>query len=60
MVRYGCYHDYTIYGHAPDAHSAAPGNIAHEVVALMRRRYITNPWTKKAAPFVYLGDRSHI
>lgn len=23
---------------------------------LMRRRYITDPWTKKAAPFVYLGD----
>jgi hypothetical protein len=24
----------------------------------MRRRYLANPWTKKAAPFVYLGDRS--
>lgn len=58
MIRYGCYHGYTIYGHANDAHAVAPGQIAHEVVKIMRRRYITDPWTRKAAPYVYLGETS--
>jgi hypothetical protein len=57
MIRYGCYHEYTRFGHAPDAHAQAPGEIAHEVVSLRRRRYLANPWTKKAAPLVYLGDQ---
>jgi hypothetical protein len=58
MIRYGCYHEYTIYGHANDANASAPGQIAHDVVKIMRRRYITNAWTRKAAPYVYLGGTS--
>lgn len=56
MIRYGCYHEGPIYGHAQDDQAASPAKIAEEVVALMRRRYIANPWTKEAAPLVYLGD----
>jgi len=56
MIRYSCIHSYS--SNPADAHTAAPGKIAQQVVALMRRRYIANPWTKKAAPFVYLGDRN--
>ena len=55
-IRYSCYHSYG--SGSADAHAATPGKIAQQVVALMRRSYIANPWTKKAAPFVYLGDRS--
>jgi len=53
MIRHSCYHGYG--SGATDANSTAPDKIAQQVVALMRRRYIANPWTKKATPFVYLG-----
>jgi len=53
MIRYGCYHGYG--SGATDSNSTTPDKIAQQVVGLMRRRYIANPWTKKAAPFVYLG-----
>lgn len=33
-------------------------SIAQEVGTLMRRRYPTNQWTKKAAPYVWLGDKN--
>lgn len=54
MIRYGCYR---AYGSSQnDTNAATPGRIAGQVVALMRHRYIADPWTKKAAPFVYLDD----
>jgi len=54
MIRYSCNHDFDPAEKlTPPA--LTPTQIAHNVVALMRRRYIASQWTKKAAPFVYLG-----
>ena len=33
-------------------------SIARDVGALMRRHYSTNPWTRKATPYVWLGNKS--
>lgn len=53
MMRYGCYHGYSAGNPSAD-HSA---EIAHQVVELMRHHYPADPWTKKAAPFVWLGEK---
>jgi hypothetical protein len=50
-IRYGCYH-----GASSEADAGSPKGvpaIAQEVGALMRKSYATNPWTKKAAPYVW-------
>jgi len=54
MMRYGCYHAYG--GEKTGADRTT--DIAHQVVVLMRHRYPTDPWTKKAAPFVWLGEKN--
>ena len=52
MIRYGCYHGVSeVDNGKPDA-SRVPA-IAREVGALMRQRYSSSPWTKKAAPYVW-------
>ena len=53
MMRYGCYHGYG--GEKPGTDNAA--EIAHQVVELMRHHYPADPWTKKATPFVWLGEK---
>jgi hypothetical protein len=56
MIRYGCYHS---WGAENDKESAdRVASIAREVGALLRRHYPANPWTKKAAPYVWLGDKT--
>ncbi|WP_109485485.1 hypothetical protein [Occallatibacter savannae] len=57
MIRYGCYHGVSeVDTNRPDG-SRVP-TIAREVGALMRQRYATNPWTKKAAPYVWPVKKS--
>jgi len=56
MIRYGCYHASSDNGaNKPDD---KVDSIAREVGALMRRSYATNPWTKKAAPYVWPAKKS--
>lgn len=51
MIRYGCYHSSSqVDANKPDNKVAS---IAREVGALMRQRYPKDPWTKKAAPYVW-------
>jgi hypothetical protein len=52
MIRYGCRTT------NDEGKAGRVTSIAREVGALMRRRYPTNPWTKKAAPYVWLGNKS--
>jgi len=56
MIRYGCYHA------SPDNGASKAENkvdsIAREVGALMRRSYATNPWTQKAAPYVWPAKKN--
>jgi len=54
-----------IYGCYPASSENAQNNpddrvasIAREVGALMRRSYATNPWTKKAAPYVWPAKKN--
>jgi hypothetical protein len=51
MIRYGCYHASS----ETDANKQNDrvASIAREAGALMRRRYPKDPWTHKAAPFVW-------
>ena len=56
-IRYGCYHG---MGAGNDKESAdRVASIARDVGALMRRHYSTNPWTRKAAPYVWLSNKSN-
>lgn len=55
MIRYGCNRNWEDSG-KPQADS--PASIAFQIAAIMRRQYPTNPWTKKAAPFAGLGQKS--
>jgi hypothetical protein len=55
MIRYGCNEN---WGTGVDKdYSDRVTKIAHEVGAMMRQRYTANKWTKKAAPFVWLGNQ---
>jgi hypothetical protein len=56
MIRYGCNHGWVAY-HAEKAQTDQIASIAREAGAILRHRYAANPWTKKAAPFVWLGDK---
>jgi hypothetical protein len=40
-------------GNSEKEHDERIASIAQEVSATMRRRYATDPWTKKAAPYVW-------
>ena len=51
MIRYGCYHASS--ENDANKQDDKVASIAREVGALMRRRYATNPWTRKAAPIVW-------
>ena len=54
-IRYGCNHG---WGSESDKASAdRVASMAHEVGAIMRKRYPANSWTKKAAPYVWLGNK---
>ncbi len=60
-IRYGCYHGWGTYTGSniysdPDAnkqHANSVASIAQEVGAIMRTRYPSNPWTRKATPYVW-------
>jgi hypothetical protein len=57
MFRYGCHH---AFGYNQDPSNPQVGDIsriANEVGDLMRHRYPTNPWTRKAAPYVWPSDK---
>ena len=57
MIRYGCSHA-ALEWQDPNKPQVDPvAAIAYEIGAIMRRRYPTNPWTKKAAPYVWLGKK---
>ena len=54
-IRYGCYHG---LGYNSDLAAEKDRNdriatIAQQVAVIMRKRYPSSPWTKKAAPFVW-------
>ena len=49
-IRYGCYHSTS---EVPDSKDERVASIAREAGAMMRRRYASDPWTKKAAPYVW-------
>jgi hypothetical protein len=49
-IRYGCYHASSEESYKP---SDRVPSIAREAGALMRRRYPKDPWTRKAAPYVW-------
>lgn len=58
MIRYGCSRG----GESQEPnkpHVDQTSAIAYDIGAIMRRRYPTNPWTKKAAPYVWLGKMSN-
>ena len=58
MTRYGCSHA-ALEWQDPNKPQVDPAAaIAYEIGAIMRRRYPTSPWTKKAAPYVWLGKKS--
>ena len=50
MIRYGCYHSSSDESYRT---SEKVPSIAREVGGLMRRRYPKDPWTRKAAPYVW-------
>lgn len=57
MIRYGCNRGWQWQAPGkPQVDRTA--QIAYEVGAIMRRRYAKNPWTRKAAPYVWLGKKS--
>ncbi len=49
-IRYGCYH---ANSEEPDSKDNRVASIALEIGAMMRHRYSSDPWTKKAAPYVW-------
>jgi hypothetical protein len=51
MIRYGCFHGWA--ESRTDQQADQVGAIAREVGVILRRDYSTNPWTKKAAPYVW-------
>jgi hypothetical protein len=59
-IRYGCYReaDSNADSNVDRGKSDRTAKIALEVGALMRQRYPANPWTKKAAPFVWPVEKS--
>lgn len=58
MIRYGCNRPSEWRDPNKPAQADPVASIANEVGAIMRRRYPTNPWTKKAAPYVWLGKKN--
>ena len=57
MIRYGCSRA-AFEWQDPNKRQVDPvAAIAYEIGAIMRQRYPTNPWTKKAAPYVWLGKK---
>jgi hypothetical protein len=58
MIRYGCNRGWQ-WQDSNRPHVDRVAQIAYEVGAIMRRKYPTNPWTRKAAPYVWLVKRSH-
>jgi hypothetical protein len=57
MIRYGCNHAFGYNQDPSNPHAGDISRIAYEVGDLMRHRYATNPWTKKAAPYVWPTDK---
>lgn len=58
MIRYGCNRGWQ-WQDPSKRHVDRVAQIAYEVGAIMRRRYPTNPWTRKAAPYVWLVKKNH-
>lgn len=58
MIRYGCSHAALEWQDPNKPHVDPVAAIAYEIGAIMRQRYPTNPWTKKAAPYVWLGKKN--
>ena len=57
MIRYGCNHAFGYNQDPSNPHAGDISRIAYEAGDLMRHRYPTNPWTKKAAPYVWPTDK---
>ena len=55
MIRYGCYHASSDESYK--ANDQVP-SIAREVGSIMRQRYPKDPWTKKAAPYVWPAKKN--
>ena len=50
-IRYGCERATSQYDTNPDAESKRVDELRKTASRLLRQRYATNPWTKKAAPY---------
>lgn len=50
MIRYGCERATSQYDNNPDAETKRVTELRKEASRLLRQRYTTDPWTKKAAP----------
>lgn len=58
MIRCGCSHA-ALEWQDPNKPQIDPvAAIAYEIGAIMSRSYPTNPWTKEAAPLVWVGKKS--
>jgi hypothetical protein len=57
MIRYGCYRQGDMASQDPNIEKI--GAIAREVGAIMRKQYSSNPWTRKAAPYVWPVDNKN-
>jgi len=57
MIRYGCNRAWE-WQDPSKPHVDRTAQIAYKVGAIMRRRYAKNPWTRKSAPYVWLGKMS--
>ena len=56
MIRYGCFHGWGAERDKQNSDRVA--TIAREVGAMLRQRYPTDPWTKKAAPYVWPAKKA--
>jgi hypothetical protein len=52
MVRYSCANDYGVDTPEEKRMRAQETEIRQTAARLLRQRYASSPWTKKAAPFV--------
>jgi len=51
MIRYGCQRVPSQYDKTPDEDAKKVDDLRKAAARLLRQRYTTNPWTKKAAPY---------
>ncbi|HXS78194.1 MAG TPA: hypothetical protein VN753_18595 [Terracidiphilus sp.] len=56
MIRYGCYHASSEVD--ANKQNDRVASIAREIGSLMRGRYPRDPWTKKAAPYVWPSKKN--